>query len=61
MARRNNLSFAWETFSPSEPTHREKVDPQVESRLYLARRITYHTRFLRQVAKSTPRGSSLES
>ncbi len=36
-------------------THREKADPQVESRLDLARRITYHTRFLRQVAKSTAR------
>ena len=36
-------------------THREKANPQVESRLYLARRITYHSRFLRQVAKSTPR------
>ena len=36
-------------------THREQADQQVESQLDLARRITYHTRFLRQVAKSTPR------
>ena len=36
-------------------THREKADTHVASRLDLARRITYHTRFLRQVAKSSAR------
>ncbi|HET6671535.1 MAG TPA: hypothetical protein VFH15_15010 [Pyrinomonadaceae bacterium] len=36
-------------------THREKTSPEDESRLEIARRIAYHTRFLRQVAKSTPR------
>lgn len=36
-------------------THREKANPDDESRLAVARRIAYHTRFLRQVAKSTPR------
>jgi hypothetical protein len=36
-------------------THREKATPEVESRLDLARRITYHTRFLREVAKSSAR------
>ncbi|MDQ3472244.1 MAG: hypothetical protein M3447_00760 [Acidobacteriota bacterium] len=35
--------------------HREKVGPEVESRLDLARRINYHTRFLRAVAKSSAR------
>ena len=36
-------------------THRERPSSEVESRLDLARRITYHTRFLRQVAKSSAR------
>ena len=36
-------------------THREKATPKMESRLDVARRIAYHTRFLRQVAKSTAR------
>ncbi len=36
-------------------THRETASPQVESRLDLARRITHHTRFLREVAKSSAR------
>lgn len=36
-------------------THREAADSQVESRLDVARRITYHTRFLREVAKSSAR------
>jgi hypothetical protein len=33
-------------------THREKATPEMEENLDLARRLTYHTRFLRQVAKS---------
>lgn len=36
-------------------THREKAGPEIESRLNLARRITYHTRFLREVARSSAR------
>lgn len=36
-------------------THREKATPEMDSRLDVARRIAYHTRFLRQVAKSTAR------
>ncbi len=35
-------------------THREKLTPESEAKLSLARRLDYHTRFLRQVAKSTP-------
>ena len=34
-------------------THREKATPEMEARLDVARRLTYHTRFLREVAKST--------
>ena len=36
-------------------THREQATPEIDSRLDVARRIDYHTRFLRQVAKSTAR------
>lgn len=36
-------------------THREKTTPRMEGRLDVARRINYHTRFLRDVAKSTAR------
>ncbi len=36
-------------------THREKAEPQLEARLDVSRRLAYHTRFLREVAKSTPR------
>ena len=36
-------------------THREKAGPEIENRLNLARRITYHTRFLREVARSSAR------
>ena len=42
-------------FSFGAYTHREKASPEIESRLDLARRITYHTRFLREVAKSSAR------
>lgn len=35
-------------------THREESTPEMEARLDVARRLSYHTRFLRQVAKSTP-------
>ena len=35
--------------------HREKSDPEMNSRLDVARRIDYHTRFLRQVARSSSR------
>ncbi len=35
-------------------THREKATPETEQRLNLARRLSYHTRFLREVAKSSP-------
>ena len=34
--------------------HREESTPEMEARLDVARRLTYHTKFLRQVAKSTP-------
>jgi hypothetical protein len=34
-------------------THREKANPELESKLDLARRIAYHTYFLRQVANSS--------
>ena len=35
-------------------THREKAEPGMEARIDVARRLTYHTRFLREVAKSSP-------
>jgi len=35
-------------------THREKANPELESKLDLARRLAYHTHFLRQVANSSP-------
>lgn len=35
-------------------THREKAEPEMEARIDVARRLTYHTRFLREVAKSSP-------
>ncbi len=35
-------------------THREDVDPNMETRLDLARRFAYHTRFLEEVANSSP-------
>src|SRR6266498_2423756 len=35
-------------------THREKAEPGMEARLDVARRLGYHTRFLREVAKSSP-------
>lgn len=33
-------------------THREKAAPDMEARLDIARRLTYHTRFLREVSQS---------
>ena len=36
-------------------THREKAEPEMEARLNVARRLNYHTRFLREVAQSGPR------
>jgi len=35
-------------------THREKDSPEIEARLDISRRLDYHTRFLRQVAQSSP-------
>ena len=35
-------------------THREKANPDLDARLDVARRFSYHTRFLREVAKSSP-------
>lgn len=35
-------------------THREKDSPQLEARLDISRRLSFHTRFLRQVAQSSP-------
>ncbi len=35
-------------------THREKAEPEMEAKLDDARRLAYHTRFLREVAKSGP-------
>ena len=35
-------------------THREKANPKLEAELDVARRLAYHTRFLREVAKSSP-------
>ncbi|MGH9967606.1 MAG: hypothetical protein ACREBG_07195 [Pyrinomonadaceae bacterium] len=35
-------------------THREEATPEMEARLDVARRLDFHTRFLRQVVKSTP-------
>jgi hypothetical protein len=35
-------------------THREKSDPEMQAKLDDARRLDYHTRFLREVAKSSP-------
>jgi hypothetical protein len=34
--------------------HREKAAPDIEARLDIARRLTYHTRFLREVSLSSP-------
>ncbi|HEX4899072.1 MAG TPA: hypothetical protein VFV61_00990, partial [Pyrinomonadaceae bacterium] len=34
--------------------HREKATPEMESRLDLARRLQFHTNFLREVVRSTP-------
>lgn len=34
--------------------HREKDTPEMEARIDIARRLAYHTRFLQQVAKSSP-------
>lgn len=36
-------------------THRENSNPEMETRLDVARRVAYHTRFLRQVARSSAR------
>jgi hypothetical protein len=35
-------------------THREKAEPEMEARIDVARRLAYHTLFLREVAKSSP-------
>lgn len=35
-------------------SHREKATPEMEARLDVTRRLSYHTRFLRKVGKSTP-------
>jgi hypothetical protein len=35
-------------------THREKATPDLDSRLDIARRLTHHTRFLREVSQSSP-------
>lgn len=34
--------------------HREKADPEMEAKLDVARRMSYHTRFLEQIARSSP-------
>lgn len=34
--------------------HREKATPELEARMEMARRLKYHDRFLREVAKSSP-------
>ncbi|MGI9066222.1 MAG: hypothetical protein ACR2HX_07455 [Pyrinomonadaceae bacterium] len=34
--------------------HREKAAPDIDARLDIARRLTYHTRFLREVSQSSP-------
>ncbi|MDQ6653719.1 MAG: hypothetical protein M3Y84_13375, partial [Acidobacteriota bacterium] len=36
-------------------THREQAPPETDERLNMARRLSYHTRFLQEVAKSSPR------
>jgi hypothetical protein len=36
-------------------THREAAAPDMNARLNIARRLTYHTRFLREVSQSSPR------
>jgi hypothetical protein len=43
----NILSFG-------EYTHREKAAPDTEARLDVSRRLAYHTRFLREVSRSSP-------
>jgi hypothetical protein len=35
-------------------THRESATPEMEARIDIARRLAYHTRFLQEVAKSSP-------
>jgi hypothetical protein len=34
-------------------THREQADPETEAKLDVARRLAYHTRFLREIARSS--------
>jgi hypothetical protein len=41
-------------FSFGRYVHREKATPELYERLELARRVSYHTRFLNEVAKSSP-------
>jgi hypothetical protein len=36
-------------------THREKATPAMQARLEVSRRVSYHVRFLREVARSSPR------
>ena len=36
-------------------THREAASPELTARIDVARRLAYHTRFLREVARSSPR------
>ena len=35
-------------------THREKPAPDLEARLDVSRKLAYHTRFLREIARSSP-------
>lgn len=35
-------------------THREQADSEMEAKLDVSRRLAYHTRFLREIAKSSP-------
>lgn len=41
-------------FSFGRYVHRENPTPELDARMEVSRRVTYHTRFLREVAKSSP-------
>lgn len=54
-SRREQLLFrAGNILSFGKYTHREGATPEMETQLDVARRLNYHTRFLQEVARSSP-------
>lgn len=54
-SRREQLLFrASNILSFGKYTHREAATPEMETQLDVARRLSYHTRFLQEVARSSP-------